>query len=59
MTRSTMRFVRGMVTGLMIGMAAGVAGCCYLKQHKRGFKRNMGRALRNMSDLVDNVNGMF
>lgn len=54
-----MRFVRGMFIGLMVGMAAGVAGCCYMKQHKRGFKRNMGRALRNMSELVDNVNGMF
>ena len=59
MTRSTMRFLRGMGMGLLVGMAMGVAGCCYMKQHKRGLKRNVGRALRNVSDLVDNVNGMF
>ncbi len=54
-----MRFVRGMGLGLLAGMAAGVTACCCIKRHKRWFKRRMSRALRNMSELVDSVNGMF
>lgn len=59
MTRSGMRFLKGMGLGLLAGAAAGVTLCCCMKQHKRGFKRSMSKALRNMSDFVDNVNGMF
>ena len=59
MTRSSMRFIKGMGLGILAGTAAGVTMCCCLKRHKRGFKRSMSKALRNMSELVDNVNGMF
>ena len=54
-----MRFIRGMGLGLITGMAAGVTACCCIKRHKRGFKRRVSRALRNMSELADNVNSMF
>ncbi len=59
MTRSGMKFIKGMGLGLLAGTAAGITMCCCLKSHKRGFKRRMSRALRNMGELVDNVNGMF
>lgn len=51
--------VKGLCVGIAAGMVAGAVGMCYLQQNKRGFKRHMGRALRNMGDLVDNVTGMF
>ncbi len=59
MSHSMMKFWKGMGLGLMVGTAAGVTGCCYIKRHRKGFKRNMSRALRNMSELVDTMNGMF
>lgn len=59
MTRSTMKWMKGVGIGMIAGCAVGIAGCCYVKTHKRGFKRNMSKALRNMSELVENVNGMF
>lgn len=58
-SKGCMKFFKGMLIGLAAGCAAGVIGCCYVKQHRRGFKKQMSRALRNMSELVDNVNGMF
>lgn len=59
MTRSSMKFIKGVGIGMAAGCAAGVAGVCYMKRHKKGMKRNVSKALRNMSELVENVNGMF
>lgn len=59
MTRSTVKFFKGMGLGLVVGGVAGMVGLCYMKKHKKGFKHNMSRALRNMSELVDSMNGMF
>ena len=59
MTRSTMKFMKGMGLGVMAGCTVGIAGACLLKGRKRGMKRNVSKALRNVSDLVENVNGMF
>ncbi len=59
MTRTTMHYFKGMGLGLVVGGIAGIAGCCYMKRHKKGIKHNMSRALRNMSDLVDSMNTMF
>jgi len=59
MTRSTMKFIKGMGLGVMAGCAAGITGVCYLKRHRKGMKKNVSKALRNMSELVENVNGMF
>ncbi len=59
MTRSTMKFAKGIMVGTAVGCVMGMVGCCYLKSHKKCVKKSMSRALRNMSDLVENVNGMF
>lgn len=59
MSRSCMTFFKGLGLGVAAGMTAGVFGCSYWKHHRRGLKKNMSRALRNMSDLVESVNGMF
>ena len=50
---------KSLLTGLMIGAAVGVAGCCWYRRNHRGVKRHMGKALRNMGELVDNVTDMF
>ena len=59
MTRGFMRFVRGVGIGMAVGAAAGCMGSCYVRSNRRHIKKNVGRALRNMGDLVDNVTGMF
>ncbi len=51
--------MRGFGIGVMAGFIAGAVGMCYAQQHKRGLKRNVGRALRNVGDLMDNVTNMF
>ena len=54
-----MRFVRGVGIGMAVGAAAGFMGSCYLRTNRRHIKKNVGRALHNMGELVDNVTGMF
>lgn len=56
---STMSFVKGAGIGILMGSVAGMAGYGYWRTHKKGVKKNVSRALRNMGDLVDNVSGMF
>ena len=59
MTRSTVKFIKGLAWGMLVGSAVGMAGCCYMKRHKKGLKRNMSRTLQNMSELIDSMNTMF
>ena len=58
-TRSTMKMIKGLGVGMLAGGVLGICSCCYFKRHKKSVKKSMSRALRNMSELVDNVNGMF
>lgn len=59
MSRSSMNFLKGMGLGAMAGCVTGIVGVCYIKRHRRGMKKRVSKALRNVSDLVENVNGMF
>ncbi len=59
MCRSTMWAIKGLLAGVALGMAAGVAGSCFFRHNRRGVKRHIGRALRNIGDLADNMIGMF
>lgn len=56
---NVMSFVKGAGIGIMMGSVAGAAGYGYMHTHKKGMKKNVSKALRNMGDLVDNVTGMF
>lgn len=56
---SMMSFVKGAGMGILMGSVVGMVGYSYMQTHKKGMKRNVSRALRNMGDLVDNVSGMF
>lgn len=59
MNRAYMGFIKGLGMGIAVGCAIGWSGNCYMKQHKRGLKRGVSKALRGVGDLVDNVTAMF
>ncbi len=57
--RSFGNFVKGMGMGVALGCAAGVVGTCYMKKNKKGLKRNAGKTLHSIGDLLENVTDMF
>ncbi len=59
MSKSLMKFIKGMGIGLAVGAVAGAIGNQYMHTGKKGLKKNLGRALKNMSDLVEEVGDMF
>ncbi|MBQ6848753.1 MAG: hypothetical protein IJN76_01710 [Clostridia bacterium] len=52
-------FMKGMGMGVALGCTAGVVGITVLKKNKKGLKRNAGRALHSIGDLLENVTDMF
>ncbi len=59
MRGSMMKMVKGVGVGMVIGCVAGAVGCYYLYDNRKGIKKNMGKALRSVGDLVDTVTGCF
>lgn len=59
MSRNVMGFMKGVGMGIAVGCVAGAIGNSYMHQNKKGLKKNVGKALRNVGELVDNVTGMF
>ena len=59
MSKGFMKFMRGMGIGLAVGCVAGAVGNQYMHSGKKGLKKNLGKALKNMSDLVEEVGDMF
>lgn len=59
MAKSLMNFMKGMGIGLAVGCLAGAVGNQYMHSGKKGFKKNFGKALKNMSDLVEEVGELF
>ena len=59
MTKGVMGFVKGVGMGLAVGCVAGAVGNTYMHSNKKGIKKNVGKALRNVGDLMDNVTSMF
>lgn len=57
--KSGMNFVKGMGLGAAVGMVSGAVGYAVIKQNKHGVKKNVSKALKSMSQLVDNVGSMF
>ncbi len=54
-----MKMAKGVGIGMAIGCVAGAIGSYYLYDNKKCVKRNMGKALRSVGDLVDTVTGFF
>lgn len=52
-------FVKGVGMGMVVGAVAGAVGQSMMHKNKRGIKKNVGKALRNMGALVDNVTDMM
>ena len=59
MSKGLMKFMRGMGIGLAVGCIAGAVGNQYMHSGKKGLKKNLGKALKNMSDLVEEVGELF
>jgi len=51
--------MKGVGIGMVLGCAVGVAGTCYIKKNKKGIKKNAGKALHSIGDLLENVTDMF
>ena len=59
MCKSFGQLMKGVGVGMVLGCAVGVAGTCYLKKNKKCIKKNAGKALHSIGDLLDNVTDMF
>ena len=59
MASSMMKFIKGMSLGVMVGCVAGAVGNHCMHSKRKGFKKNVGKALKNMSELVEEVSDMF
>ena len=59
MSSGAMKFVKGLGWGIAVGCVAGVIGDQCMRNSRRGLKRNMSKALKNVSDLMEEVGSMF
>lgn len=59
MANNMMKFIKGMGLGVMVGCVAGAVGNHCMRNKRKGLKRNMGKALKNVSELVEEVSDMF
>ena len=59
MNKVIMTFVKGAGMGIAVGCIAGAVGNSYMHANKKGLKKNVGKALRNVGDFMDNVTNMF
>ncbi len=57
--KNMMKMAKGVGIGMALGCVAGAIGSYYLYDNRKSVKRNMGRALRSVGDLVDTVTGFF
>ncbi len=59
MKMGMMKIAKGVGIGMALGCVVGAVGSYYLYDNRKGIKRNMGRALRSVGDLVDTVTSCF
>jgi hypothetical protein len=59
MAKTSMGFAKGIGAGIAAGMTVGIVGSQMMMRDKRHFKRNAGKAVHAIGDLIDNVQYMF
>ncbi|HHV51760.1 MAG TPA: hypothetical protein GXX54_08735 [Clostridiales bacterium] len=59
MPKALNNFMKGAGMGAVIGMAIGAAGSMYMQANKKGLKKSVGKALKNVSNIVDDVSALF
>ncbi len=59
MAKGFMKFAKGMGIGLAVGCAVGVIANQYVHSGKKGMKKTVGKALKNMSELAEELGEMF
>ncbi len=58
-TKSTMKFVKGMGAGMAAGMIAGAVGSSLVRINKKGLKKKASKAMKAVGDVVENVQYMM
>ena len=58
MSRGTMGLMKGIAVGVAAGVAVGAIGKTVFANNKR-FRRQAGKTVRAIGDIVDNVQYMF
>lgn len=59
MAKGFMKFAKGMGVGLAVGCVTGVIANQYVHSGKKGMKKTVGKALKNMSELAEELGEMF
>ena len=59
MGKSIMKFAKGMGLGLAVGCMAGAVANQYMHTGKRGMKKTVGKAMKNLSELAQDFGEMF
>ena len=59
MMKSTMNMVKGVGIGMLAGAAVTVVGSQMMKTYKKHLKKSACKAMKTVSDVLDNVQYMF
>ena len=52
-------FLKGMGIGTMVGGVTGAVSCVYVMKNKKSMRKSVSRALKNASQLVENIGNVF
>lgn len=59
MGKSFVKFMKGMGIGVAVGCAVGAIGNQWMHAGSKGVKKNVNKALKNMSELMEEVSDLF
>ncbi len=59
MSKGFMKFAKGMGIGIAVGCVTGVIANQYAHTGKKGMKKTVGKALKNMSELAEELGDLF
>lgn len=59
MGKTLMNFAKGMGLGLAVGCLAGAVANQYVHSGKKGMKKTVGKAMKNLSEFAEDIGDMF